>query len=47
MFTLVVEFKNGLRNFIYNLNRVACENLMEKYNKDSSVSYVAVLDENF
>lgn len=47
MFTLVVEFKNGLRKFFSDLNRVACENLIEKYNKDTNVSYVGVLDEKF
>ena len=47
MFTLVVEFANGLRNFMYGLNRVTCDDLIKKYSKDPNVSYVGVMDENF
>ena len=47
MFTRVVEFVNGSRKFFSDLNRVACENLIEKFSKETGVSYVGVLDERF
>lgn len=47
MFTLSIEFKNGSREFVYGLNRVECNTLIEKYSNDTGVSYVGVLDENF
>ena len=47
MFTLVVEFKSGVRKFFNYLNRVSCENLIEKYSKSPEVIYVGVMDENF
>lgn len=47
MFTLVVEFVNGVKNFMYGLNRVECNNIIEKYSKNPEISYVGVMDENF
>lgn len=47
MFTLVIEFLNGTRKFFSDLNRVQCENMIDQYSKNPTVSYVGVLDENF
>ena len=47
MFTIVIEFKNGTRKFMSDLNRVICENIIENFSKDPTVSYVGVLDERF
>lgn len=46
MFTVIVEFKNGLKRLIFNnVNRCTSEDLYEKYMCLSEVSYVSIIDE--
>ena len=47
MFSVVIEFVNGSRKFMSDLNRITCEQIIEKFSKDPTVSYVGVLDERF
>ena len=48
MFTLIIEFKNGLKKLVIsNLNRCQSEDLYDKYMSESNVSYVGILDERF
>jgi len=47
MFTVIVEFVNGVREYFHNVNRCQSEDLYEKYMSQSNVSYVGILDERF
>lgn len=46
MFTVIIEFKNGLKRLIFNnVNKCTSEDLYEKYMALPEVSYVGILDE--
>ena len=47
MFTVIVEFVNGVREYFNNVNGVESENLYEKYMSLPEVSYVSIMDERF
>lgn len=48
MFTIIVEFKNGMKKLVIsNVNKCQSEDLYEKYMSQSNVSYVGILDERF
>nr|DAF07530.1 MAG TPA: hypothetical protein [Caudoviricetes sp.] len=47
MFSVVVEFVNGMREYFNNVNRAESENLYEKYMSLPEVSYVSIMDERF
>ena len=47
MFSVIVEFVNGVREYFNNVNRVESENLYDKYMAMPEVSYVSIMDERF
>lgn len=47
MFSVVVNFVNGMREYFNNVNRVESENIYEKYMAMPEVSYVSIMDERF
>lgn len=48
MFTIIVEFKNGLKKLVIsNVNKCQSEELYDKYMSQKDVSYVGILDERF
>lgn len=47
MFSVIVEFKNGLRKFFSNVNRCTSEDIYETYMAMPEVSYVSIMDERF
>ena len=47
MFSVIVEFKNGLRKFFNNVNRCQSEDIYEQYTALPEVSYVSIMDERF
>lgn len=47
MFSVVVEFVNGVREYFNNVNRVESENIYETYMARKDVSYVSIMDERF
>ena len=47
MFTVIIEFVNGVREIVFGLNRCESESLYEKYTSNKDVSYVSIVDERF
>lgn len=47
MFSVIVEFKNGLREYFNRVNKCQSEDLYEKYIALPEVSYVSITDERF
>ena len=47
MFTVIVEFVSGVREYFHNVNRCQSESLYEEYMSKKEVSYVSIMDERF